>query len=71
MFDSPYFVHIQDSQRSKLNSKVKGCIFFDFKKVVKGYKLWDLSSHKVVISQDVVYDEERMLKLNWLKEDKV
>ena len=58
VFGCPCYVHIQDTQRSKLDSKSKECIFLGYKKGVKGYKLSDPTSHKVVISKDVVFEEE-------------
>lgn len=37
-------------------------MFLRFKKSVKGFKLWNAISKKVIISRDVILDEEHMLK---------
>jgi len=61
IFGCPAYVHIPIEERSKLNSKSKKCIFLRFEKGVKGYKLWDPVAQKVVISRDVVFDENSMI----------
>lgn len=71
IFSCACYMLIQDSQRSKLDSKSKECIIFGFKKEVKGYKLWYLTSYMVIIKRDIVFNKERILKPNWLKEKKV
>ncbi|KAE8669591.1 hypothetical protein F3Y22_tig00112230pilonHSYRG00138 [Hibiscus syriacus] len=38
------------------------CIFLGYKKGVKGFKFWDPVAKKVVISRDVVFDEQSMLQ---------
>ena len=38
------------------------CVFLGYGKGVKGYKFWDLTANKVVISRDVVFDKNFMLK---------
>jgi hypothetical protein len=55
-------VHIPSEERSKLDSKSRQCIFLGYEKGVKGYKLCDPTINKVVISRDVVFDENAMLK---------
>lgn len=57
-FGYPCYVHIQDLQRSKMDSKSKECILFGFKQGVKGYKLWDPTSYKVKISRNIVFNDE-------------
>ena len=63
IFRCPSYVHIPIEERSKLDSKSKKCIFLGFEKGVKGYKLWDPVAQKVVISRDVVFDENSMIKV--------
>jgi hypothetical protein len=58
IFECPAYFHISGEDRSKLDLKSKKCIFISFKKGVKGYKLWDPVTHKVVISRDIVFDEK-------------
>ena len=67
IFGCPAYVYVQEQQRSKLNPKSKKCIFIGYEKCVKCYKLWDPIAQRVVISKDVVFNEEHILNLN--KED--
>ena len=62
IFGFTAYVHIPIEERSKLDSKSKKCIFLGFEKGVKGYKLWDTMTQKVVISRDVVFNEKSMIK---------
>ena len=62
IFWCPTYVHIPIEERSKLDSKSKKCIFLEFEKGVKGYKLWDPVAQKVVIGRDMVFDEKSMIK---------
>ena len=62
IFGCPTYVHIPIEERSKLDSKSKKCIFLEFKKGVKGHKLWDPVAQKVVISRDVVFDKKSMIE---------
>ena len=63
IFGCPTYIHIPIEERSKLDSKSKKGIFLGFKKGVKGYKLWDPMAQKVVISRDVVFDENSKIKV--------
>jgi transposase InsO family protein len=62
VFRCPAYVHIPSEERSKLDPKSRQCVFLRYKKGVKGYKLWDPKANKAVISGDVVFDENSMLK---------
>ena len=62
IFGCPTYVHVQSRERSKLDSKSRKCVFLDFEKSVKGYRLWDPISKKMVTSKDVIFDEIFMLK---------
>ena len=59
VFDCPAYVHIPSEERSKLDPKSRQCVFLGYEKGVKDYKFWDLMANKVVISRDVVFDENR------------
>ena len=45
--------------------------FSDMGKGVKGYKFWDPTANKAVISRDVVFDENSMLKSTQGKKQQV
>ena len=62
IFGCPTYVHIPSKERSKLDAKSKQCIFLGYEKGVKGYKLWNPETKKLVISRDVVFDEASMVK---------
>jgi hypothetical protein len=51
------YVHIPKENRSKLDKKDKKCIFIGYKDGLKGYKLWNSETKKVVYSRDVVFRE--------------
>ena len=67
IFGCPAYVHVQSGERSKLDLKLRKCIFLGFEEGVKGYRLWDLILKKTVISRDVIFDEAFMLKQNEAK----
>ena len=62
IFGCPTYVHISSEVRLKLDSKYIRYTFIGYNKGVKGYKLWDRVMKKVVISRDIVFDEQSMLK---------
>ena len=70
VFCYPAYVHIPSEERSKLDPKSRQCVSQIWKKV-KGYKFWDPTTNNVVISKDVVFDENFMLKSTQGKEQQV
>lgn len=52
-------VHIPDQRRTKLEDKSKMCVFFGISDESKAYKLFDPISKKIIVSRDVVFEEER------------
>jgi hypothetical protein len=57
VFGCDAHVHVPKENRSKLDKKAKKCIFIGYKDGLKGYKLWNQETKKVVYSQDVVFRE--------------
>jgi len=51
------YVHVPKEKRTKLDSKSKKCIFIGYKDGLKGYKLSNQITMKVVYNQDVVFRE--------------
>ncbi|KAI5406878.1 hypothetical protein KIW84_053229 [Lathyrus oleraceus] len=49
---------VTDHKRKKLDSKGEKCIFLGVSDASKAYKLYNPSTKKIVISRDVVFDEE-------------
>ena len=57
------YCHVPKEFRDKLSPKSKKCIFLGYGKSVKmGYRLWDPKAKKIVCSNDVYFNEEKMHK---------
>ena len=52
-------VHVPDNRRVKLDNKSRKCIFFGVSDESKVYRLFDPISHKIIISRDVVFEEDQ------------
>jgi hypothetical protein len=57
VFGCDAYVHVPKENRSKLDKKAEKCIFIGYKDGVKGYKLWNPRTQKIVYSRDVVFRE--------------
>eukprot|EP00253_Pinus_taeda_P020668 PITA_20668 len=51
------YVYVPKEKRTKLDSKYEKCIFIGYKDGLKGYKLWNQVTKKVVYNRDVVFRE--------------
>jgi hypothetical protein len=60
IFGSLVYVMYNTQEVSKLDSKSRKCVFLGYADGVKGYRLWDPTAHKVVISRDVIFAEGKM-----------
>ena len=65
------YVHIPSKEWSKLDPKSRQCVFLGYGKAAKGYKFWDPTANKAMISRDVVFDENSTLKSTQGKEQQV
>ena len=52
-FRCPVYVMYNAQEREKSNPKSRRFIFLGYVSRVKGYRLWDLTAHKIVISRDL------------------
>ena len=52
------YSHVAKDRRLKLDSKAKKCIFLGYGADTKGFRLYDLSRRKVILSRDAVFNEE-------------
>ena len=57
VFGCDAYVHVPKEKRTKLDSKSEKYIFIGYKDGLKGYKLWNIVTRKVVYSRDVVFRE--------------
>lgn len=51
------YAHIPDEKRKKLDNKGEKCVFLGVSDQSKAYKLYNPSTMKIIISRDVVFDE--------------
>ena len=51
-------MHVTDEQRSKLDDKSQKYIFIGYDENSKGYKLYNPTTRKTIISRDIIFDEE-------------
>jgi hypothetical protein len=56
-FGCDAYVHVPKENRSKLDNKDEKSNFHGHKVGIKGYKLWDSVTNKIVYNQDVVFRE--------------
>ena len=59
VFGSTAYYHVKES---KFDPRAKKALFVGVTLGVKGYRLWCLSSKKIIYSRDVTFDESAMLK---------
>ena len=62
MFGSLVYVIHNTQETIKLDPKSRKCIFLGYAYGVKGYRLWDSIAHKVIISRDVIFTENKVQK---------
>ena len=56
-------VHIPNVRRTKLDAKSFTCVLLGLSEESKAYRLYDLVAKKIVISRDVVFEEDK--SWNW------
>jgi len=57
MFGCIAYIHVPDELWTKLDSKVEKCVFIGYSLEQKGYKCYNLVTHEMKVSRDVVFDE--------------
>lgn len=58
MFGSKFFYVLPKKKVKKLYPRSHEAIFVGYLKISKGYKLWDVTTKKLVTSRDVMFSEE-------------
>ena len=56
-------MHVPDNKRVKLDANSLKCILLGVSEESKAYSLFDPISNKIIISRDVVFEED--LQWNW------
>ncbi len=57
MFGCIAYVHVPDEPQTKLDLKVKKCVFIRYSLQQKGYRCYNPVTHEMRVSRDVVFDE--------------
>ena len=57
VFGSKCWYNIRTNEAKKLDSRAREAILIGYAQRTRGYKLWDVSKQKVVVSRDVKFDE--------------
>ena len=57
-------MHVPKEKRSKIDNKYEKCIFVGYKDKIKGYKIWNPVTRKIVYNQDVVFREGKSTSRN-------
>ena len=55
IFGCEVFMHVPKEKRRKLDNKAEKSIFVGYKDGIKGYKLWNPVTRKIVYSRDEVF----------------
>lgn len=63
VFGCLYHVHVPDAKRTKQEEKSKKCIFLGMSDESNGYRLYAPIEKKVIVSRDVVFEENN--DWNW------
>ena len=64
-FGSMCYIYVPSVKRSKLDQKADQGIFLGYFTMSKGYRVYNLQSHKITVNKDVVVDESS--HRNWEK----
>lgn len=59
-FGCPVYVMYNAQERTKLDPKSRKCMFLGYADGVKGYRLWDPTTRKVIVSRDVIFAEDQI-----------
>ncbi|KAE8723057.1 hypothetical protein F3Y22_tig00013285pilonHSYRG00271 [Hibiscus syriacus] len=60
IFGSIVYVMYNSQEISKLDPKSRKCKFLGYADGVKGYRLWDPTARKVIISRDVIFVKDKL-----------
>lgn len=58
VFGSIAYVHVPSQKRQKLDDNSTKCIFVGYSIETKGYRLYDPLTKTLIVSRDVIFDEQ-------------
>ena len=64
-------VHVPDRKRTKLDRKSTSCVLLGVSEESKAYRLYDPISHKIIVSRDVVFEEDKSWDWNKRHEENI
>ena len=64
VFGCPIYVMHNAQERAKMDPKFKKCVFLGYVDGVKWYRLWEPTTHNIVISGDVIFVENQLQRRN-------
>ena len=64
-------VHVPEVQRTKLDNRSLKCIFLGVSEESKGYRLFNPITKKVIVSRDVIFEEEKQWDWDELSEKQI
>ncbi|CAL8993144.1 unnamed protein product [Prunus brigantina] len=67
VFGSICYCYVPGQLRLKLDDSATKCIFVGYGKCEKGYRVYNLQTHKIVVSRSVIFDEDALW--DWGKQD--
>jgi hypothetical protein len=60
VFGCRAYAHVDRKARKSLDSHVVPCIFLGYPEDFRGWRLWDPRAKRIIISRDVIWDENSM-----------
>eukprot|EP01018_Ginkgo_biloba_P013621 Gb_08388 [translate_table: standard] len=60
IFGCVAYAHVPDEKKSKLEDKSVKCVHIGYSEVSKAYKLFDPKKRRIILSRNVVFDEEKV-----------
>ena len=59
-FGCPVYMMYNATKRTKLDPKYRRHIFLGYANGLKGYRMWDPTTYKIIISRDVIFVEDQL-----------
>ena len=70
VFGSVAYAHVPDALRKKLDPKAVECRMVGYSETSKAYRLWNPNTRRVILSRDVIFQEETVGEVAFPPEEK-